>query len=471
MVAAQQLGSTRAGPTYERRQPERSPLYQTLLHHGDAFLAETRVPTFVARAFRRFLHCGLLAKGFLRVRCVECRAESLVAFSCKDRSFCPSCTARRSAETAAHLVDAVLPRVALRQYVLAMPPDLHHRFVRDAALESKALGLFLDELRQHLQTTAGVVGEPGFVTFVQHFGSTLNLHVHFHVLALDGVYVREGEQAPRFVRARTPTNAEVSALVERAARRIRRATGRTDPEDVPVVEAPLLKLVLPPDDEPVDPESPAKELTAEHDGFNLHAATHFAANERAAVERFCRYAARGPLALSRLSLAPNGHVIYRLKQPRPDGTSHVVFSPQSLLTRLSWLVVLPGVHLTRYHGILAPNHAWRSLIVRQPPVPLPGLHCRPRRRLDWATLLKRVFALEVLVCTACGGERRIIAEIKEGPIARRILAHLGLPTTAPKPAQGNLLATGPPSWDEPEPPPAWSDSDFDQRLPHSDPFA
>ncbi len=126
--------------------------------------------------------------------------------------------------------------------------------------------------------------------------------------------------------------------------------------------APLLRLVESLEDVAVESEPRPKALTAEHDRFNLHAATSFAANERTAVERFCRYAARGPLALSRLSLAPNGHVIYRLKRPRPDGTSHVVFSPQSLLTRLSWLVVLPGVHLTRYHparGGEVPAVCWR----------------------------------------------------------------------------------------------------------------
>jgi hypothetical protein len=64
-------------------------------------------------------------------------------------------------------------------------------------------------------------------------GSTLNLHVHFHVLALDGVYVREGDQAPRFVRAPTPTNAEIAALVERTARRIRRASGAHPARDRP----------------------------------------------------------------------------------------------------------------------------------------------------------------------------------------------------------------------------------------------
>ncbi|HFR4610574.1 TPA: transposase zinc-binding domain-containing protein, partial [Klebsiella pneumoniae] len=36
--------------------------------------------------------------------CEHCRAERLVAFSCKKRGFCPSCGARRMAESARHLV-------------------------------------------------------------------------------------------------------------------------------------------------------------------------------------------------------------------------------------------------------------------------------------------------------------------------------------------------------------------------------
>ncbi len=39
----------------------------------------------------------------------------LVPFSCKGRGFCPSCGGRRMTELAAHLVDAVLPRVPVRQ--------------------------------------------------------------------------------------------------------------------------------------------------------------------------------------------------------------------------------------------------------------------------------------------------------------------------------------------------------------------
>ena len=153
------------------------------------------------------------------------------------------------------------------------------------------------------------------------------------------------------------------------------------------------------------------------------------------------------------------------KTPRANGTTHVVFTPHSFLTRLSWLIVKPGMHLTRYHGVLAPNHPWRNILVPKPPVRVPGtIRCK-RSGLDWATLLKRVFALEVLVCASCGGQRRVIAEIPEGKVATAILAHLHLPTTAPKPRQSGLFQTGPPDEPEPEAPPAWSEQDYAQPLP------
>ena len=44
---------------------------------------------------------------------------SLVGFSCKGRGACPSCSAKRMAGTAAHLVDHVFPHVPVRQFVLS----------------------------------------------------------------------------------------------------------------------------------------------------------------------------------------------------------------------------------------------------------------------------------------------------------------------------------------------------------------
>jgi hypothetical protein len=75
----------------------------------------TSQPQFVKDEFDTFLECGILAHGFLRLRCVDCGHDNLLAFSCKRRGFRPSCGARRMSQSAAHLVDHVIPRVPVRQ--------------------------------------------------------------------------------------------------------------------------------------------------------------------------------------------------------------------------------------------------------------------------------------------------------------------------------------------------------------------
>ena len=64
--------------------------------------------------FDAFLECGILAHGFLRLRCGDCGHDKLVAFACKRRGFCPSCLARRMSDTALHLERSVLPEVPIR---------------------------------------------------------------------------------------------------------------------------------------------------------------------------------------------------------------------------------------------------------------------------------------------------------------------------------------------------------------------
>ncbi|MBK7963297.1 MAG: transposase zinc-binding domain-containing protein [Bdellovibrionales bacterium] len=44
-----------------------------------------------SKSSRSNLRCGILAHGFLRLKCEDCDHEHLVAFSCKRRGFCPSC--------------------------------------------------------------------------------------------------------------------------------------------------------------------------------------------------------------------------------------------------------------------------------------------------------------------------------------------------------------------------------------------
>jgi hypothetical protein len=204
---------------YARHDPEKTLLHEVVREQLEGFLASAShrdqpVPRFIEQQLRAFLRCGVLAHGFLRLHCDECGHDRLVAFSCKRRGFCPSCGGRRMADTAAHLVDRVLPEVPIRQCVLTLPYPLRYRCAYDAKLTSEVLRAFLRalfaELRRRTRRQWGIRAEQcGAVTFIQRFaaelrsacashaprarGSALNLNLHFHTLALDGGYTgRQG---------------------------------------------------------------------------------------------------------------------------------------------------------------------------------------------------------------------------------------------------------------------------------------
>ena len=106
------------------------------------------------------------------------------------------------AETAAHLVDRVLPQVPMRQWVLSVPHGLRYRMAYDADLLSRVMRIFSRVVFQSMRKRASECGIPrgqcGAVTFVQRFGSALNLHPHGHMICTDGVYAALPGESPRF---------------------------------------------------------------------------------------------------------------------------------------------------------------------------------------------------------------------------------------------------------------------------------
>jgi hypothetical protein len=172
---------------YRRREPEKTALHAVVRANLETLLEEARgrseggsgYPSFVEKEFRRYLDCGLLAHGFSRLRCPTCGIERLVAFSCKGR-VCPSCWARRTAETAADLVDRVLPQAHYRQWVLTFPWELRFLLAVEPGFLSEMLAAFLRTVFawQRLQgRRLGLRGETGSVTFTQRFGGILNLRL------------------------------------------------------------------------------------------------------------------------------------------------------------------------------------------------------------------------------------------------------------------------------------------------------
>jgi hypothetical protein len=158
-------------------------LHRAVRAELETFLAELRdsgaraLPRYVVDALRAYLRCGVLAHGFSRFHCDRCDHDLLVAFSCKQRSICPSCGVRRMDEAGAELVDRILPDVPYRQWVLSLPWDLRALCARRADVLSAVARAFWRSLRAELRDESGCPdAEPGAVTFVQRFGGSLNLN-------------------------------------------------------------------------------------------------------------------------------------------------------------------------------------------------------------------------------------------------------------------------------------------------------
>lgn len=423
-------------------------------------------------------------------------------------------------DTAAHLVDRVLPTAPYRQFVLTFPIPIRLLLLRDAKLVSFALRTFTRRVfawQRRIARTMGIEDpQCGAVTFVQRWGSALKANPHFHTIVPDGVFEQRANGSVRFVPILGPDGDDVRRILEQVKKRVDAKVERLIDAIAPDTEeetSHTLELALAPSsqqrrsDEGFEHPQPRKKLCSHRDGYSLHAATTVKAEDRAGLERLCRYGLRASFSLERLSLLPNGDVRYRLKRPWSDGRSEIVLSPLPFLRRLAALTPPKRVHTVRYHGVFSAASLLRPQVLPRFERPRPTPACGPqelptdasttlthaanisladafptaigtlaaavstgvlsavtgcaadnevvplpllgnpldqsellpirKRRLDWATLLRRVYRVDVLTCPRCEGRLEVIAAISEPDTVRRILDHLGLPSTPPecKPAR------------------------------------
>jgi hypothetical protein len=180
---------------------------------------------------------------------------------------------------------------------------------------------------------------PGSVTFIQRFGSALQLNVHYHVLFLEGVFLDRADQGrpPRFLAGAPPTDADVAEVVQKISRRVIRtlrrlgyleagleppvATGYdplrdTAPELAHTMAASVQHRIAFGEragqhvrriGAGFGSEAEAPRLTGPHcasvNGFSLHANTAIPAHRRDQLEQLIRYTARGAVSLERLQEA------------------------------------------------------------------------------------------------------------------------------------------------------------------------
>jgi hypothetical protein len=469
--------------TYTPRDPSQTVLYTVIAEPLETFLAScdddpntTGFPTYVRREFYDYLQCGILAHGFLCLGCDTCKQELLGPFSCKRRGFCPSCAGRRMAQTAAHLVEQGLPWVPTRQWGVSVPIPLRHWTASSQDLTATVHTIIRRTIAQYYVNQAVTHGHeratvhPGSVTFIQRFGSALNLNVHYHLLFLEGVCLDRTDQGrtPRFLAGASPTDTDIAAVLQKISHRVIRplrrlgyletdmeppvATGDDPLRDTAPARAHTMAASVPQRIAFGDragqhvrrlgsgfgAEGETPRLTGPHcarvNGFSLHATTAIPAHRRDQLAQLLRYTARGAVSLERLRADAHGDLVYTFTHPWSDGTTGIRRAPLELLEKLAALVPLPPVHLVRYAGGLAPHSHLREAIL--PPPRPQGMDEEAAHTgtpyWPWARLLGRVFGLELATCPLCQrGGLRLIAVSTQDEGIRKILRHLKLAVDPP----------------------------------------
>jgi len=403
-------------------------------------------------------------------------------------------------DTAVHLEQEVLPEVPVRHWVCTWPWGVRAVLGFDRGLCREATRVFIGELSRSLRHRAKQLlglesikhALTGAIAVVQRTDGALRLNVHLHVLALDGVYLRDESGGLEFHALPTPSRAEVEEVARRTAKRLHRVfqkVGRLSPWDEPELSEdehpftieqpglfacyqaaalgvgvtgeragqPTLRLLAGEGKAGTANDTEVREEpVAEALGVDVYAKQLVDGRDRAQLERLCRYVMRPPLSQERLEWRSDGRLLLTLKNIWRDGTRALVLEPFDLVARLCAAIPPPGFHLVRYFGVLSSHSSDRHLVVpkRAEPErfvaePASGDQLalgfddagrddalRATRRSRWGWLLRHVFRADVEKCSRCGGPMRWVEAATKKDAIGRLLAKHGL---APRPPPESVL--------------------------------
>lgn len=399
-------------------------------------------------------------------------------------------------ERSIHLIEKVLPWVPMRQWVLSIPFELRYWMAADPALLKRVNRIVIQEIdnaiRRKMRDLGFASGEGGQVSFLQRAGGSVNMNLHWHILAIDGFYTVDDKNSLCFHRIPELKNQELEKVLTRVSKRVikhLRKIGKLAGVDEQPIDEEASDLFSHIKGSSVmgrialgeragqrvrriggsfghEGEKPLMRgyLCASMNGFSIHAATSIKDYDRDGLEKLIRYMGRGAISQERISLNEKGEILYELKHSS-DGATHVLFSPLEFLEKLASIIPPPKKHLVKYYGCFSSHSNLRPLIVLQgEKAPKDealskkettgadqntaqdkgGVMGEEKSKnsnyIDWQTLLKKVFKIDISVCPKCQGRMRVIAVINEKKIIAKILDHMGLGSDPPPVSPSRFFA-------------------------------
>jgi hypothetical protein len=343
-----------------------------------------------------------------------------LAYSCKTRGTCPSCSKKRQVAFSRFLADEVLEPVPHRQVVFTVPKRVRPFFFsKRKRLARLARAAFLTVRKALRKACALPDGQPGAVAAIQTFGSLLDPHPHVHLLTTWGVFDSDGQFHEPILGSEASSEKLHFDFRER-----------------------VFDLLV--KDEAIDPDVVENMRSWSHSGFGTFVGPTVEVREdregRAIVpEALLSYFVRAPIALTRIELTSDGKVLYKADRYHPKHNAKFrIFDPLEFLAHLALHIPDPNDRLVAFSGWYS-NRSRGLRLKNRPPLkedvsglgpPLGPTPKPPRRdrntsaRQQWARLIQFVYEVDPLICQKCGGEMRIVACINEIRVIVKILDHL-----------------------------------------------
>jgi len=184
-------------------------------------------------------------------------------------------------------------------------------------------------------------------------------------------------------------------------------------------------------------------MSQKHTGFSAWMGERVDPTDESFRLFLARYIDRGPVANSKIQI-DDDIVTYITEK---DSKTHE-FSPLEFLARVTAHIPNKWESTTRYYGAYSSrtrsvqkkkladdSHAQSAIAII--PCSLEPQSIRKASK-SWASLIKRVFEVDPLICPKCGAAMRIISFVIDSKEVNRLLKNLDIPAwTIPEPIKSN----------------------------------
>ncbi len=393
---------------YNRRHPERTDYYRIIEGSFEEFQRSYPdqfeekygyLRTEVMKAVYSFLECGIPENGMARVRCEECGHDFFVAYSCRCRVACPSCSTKRSV-LFGEKVRVIVKPVSHLHITFTIPKILRAYFRRNRKLLKFLVQSANWTIEKYFTGATEIEGGyTGGIYCIHSHGSLFNYHPHLHALVPAGI-MKDGV----FYGQRNISNSVIAEIFRARLLTVLLKQG--------VIKQELINMLM---------------SWNHHSGFNVHVRGQIDGADGDAIENIARYMSRAAISVDRVEFNPadNTLTVYERKD-RPSSGMNAAYTIMEFMALLACHIPSPYESLVYYYGIYSSSHRGKE---RRENRDDRGIEIQERKGTGkasstWARLIHRIFEVNPLQCTKCGGNMRVVAFITDYQTSKSILKHI-----------------------------------------------